>query len=104
MRIILKKLPLFFIAAAIFCHNITAMDSNTMNCDCCEFIRMAIGTPIVIQQSFTEYQNIRGKEPLKLVFPAGRCLFNPDDLRGDQQKHEGFIRLMWMIVINVILI
>ena len=72
----------FFMLFVIFCNNLNAMD--------CWEISNASQKATIINQSFSDYKTERGEQPLKLLFPGGRILFNPEDERGDQQKHDGF--------------
>jgi hypothetical protein len=75
----------FYILFLIFCPSIVAMEKQE-----CSEIRSAIYDSYAIKQPFSEYALERGEQALKLLFPGGRTLFDPNDERGDQQKHVGF--------------
>ena len=76
-----NKLTLFFmlisISTSIFCMEVPEQKN-------------AQESHIIINQTFLSYKQERRDEPLMLLFPGGRQLANPEDPRGDQQKHKGF--------------
>jgi hypothetical protein len=94
-----KKSSVLLIGSMMFCQSLTAMESPETTKPCDE-LASANYTPTVVHQSFADYQLATGGNPLKLLFPGGRDLYNPGDMRGDQQKHEGFYTIDQNIELN----
>jgi hypothetical protein len=78
----LKNLFIILISGVVYGKSLIAMEIPTPG--------LSTDAQVLVHQSFVEYKNSRGEKPLKLLFPGGRDSFDPEDARGNQQKHQGF--------------